>query len=517
LHSIENISFSDNIVYINVNGEDPYFQLLDIPVVNPFPNAPSLILLFVLLIFFICLFSFFLKLLKISKTRLFELKPVIEIPKNIFTIFLFIIFLWFAFQMLYFATTIKIGISPDEIEHIQRCRLFSPPGAFFLKNTLQSFPYGSLSTEPYFYHFLLGKMLLLNIFHIPEYLFLRILNICLSLFSLYFTLLLVKEITDNKWIQLTVLIVQSNILMFVFISSMVSYDNLINFLAVCSFLFLFRFIRNFSLYYLLLIFLTIFIGTLTKKTFAPLAVIEIIILLFYIKFILKRAKILFKSFYLSKNIITCCFLVIFIILNIILYGTNLYKYHQIVPSVDLVIGYDNAYKYRLEFARDIDFLASAPSRRIVPFDNFVTSYITRTEETVFGIMGHLSLRRDSSGLSFYKIFVVFSIILAIFNYKKIYKDSRQKILLFISFFYLLVIFCVNYSTYIHLKIFGLTLQGRYNFPILSLVIIFLVYNLLSNINDRIKIPLILLLTSCFIFNGFVWFILNVTQNWYLIQ
>ena len=517
LHDIDSVEFKAGIVKISTNGIDPYLLLIGIKEMNPasfIENFKKTIFqitaFFLVTLVFILLFRQFLY----YKTQLFEQTTSVNISKNLFIALKVIIFSWFLFQMLYFALNIKKGVSPDERYHIEVSNFYSKPYVFHLENSDETIRYGSLTTEPHFYYLVMGKLLLLKPSSIIDYQYLRLLNIVLSLFSLYLTFLLSKEITSNKLIQISILLAQSNVLMFVFLSSMVSYDNLINLLAVSSFIFLFRFIRNPNLTYLLLLFSSMAVGALTKVTYLPLILLEMAVLLFYTKKIFLHRLQLLKEIRITKNITIGIIFFIFLGATIYLYGGNFLKYNNIRPGAELVIGKEKALHGYGIYMRNSELLSTAHTRELMPLTEYVPMYFTRTMETIFSVVGHLSFPRGVSELKFYLILLVLSFFISIYHFKKIISEQNLIIMLFLISSYVLIVFYVNYSSYSQMRAFGVALQGRYNFPIISLIAIFGMNTTLFKLSDKAKIPVILILTFFLVYNSFFWFIDKVSTNWF---
>lgn len=517
LHSIDSVELTDGVVNISTNGSDPYLRLNGIREINPVSNKESSIKFIIRLILFISVSLLLFLLFRIIiayRVQLFDQRLSINIPKNLFIVLMFIVFSWFLFQMLYFAFNIKRGASPDENYHIEVSKFYSEPGVYSLENTNATIKYGSLTTNPHFFYLLMGKLLILKPDSIIDYEYLRLLNIILSLATFYLTYVLSKEITANKLIQISILIAQSNILMFVFLSSMVSYDNLVNLLAVVSFIFLLRFIRYLNLTYLLLLLSTMGVGAMTKVTYLPLIMLELAVLLFYTKSIYRQRIQIFSNILSPKNVVISALFLFIMGANIHLYGGNIVKYHKISPGAELVIGKETALKGYAIYKRNFKLLSTAHTRKVMPFKEYVPKYFARTFETIFSVVGHLSFPRGLPELWLYLVLTTISCCVFIYEFKEFVKDSKWRIVLFLFVSYILVVFYVNYSSYTHLREFGVALQGRYNFPVNSLMVIFLMHTLLFKLSDKAKIFVILIITFFLVNNSFLWFLARVTPNWF---
>lgn len=517
INDIDSIEFKNGNIIISTKGKDPFLFLNGIKEINHASFIENLkkiiffVISFILIsLGFVLLFRKFLQ----YKTQLFQQTTSLIISKKLFFALKLIVFSWFLFQMLYFAFNIKKGVSPDENYHIEVSKFYAKPNVFQLENTDATIRYGSLTTEPHFYYIVMGKLLLLKPSSIIDYHYLRLMNIVLSLFSLYLTFLLSKEITSNKLIQISILIAQSNVLMFVFLSSMVSYDNMINLLAVASFIFIFRFIRNPNLTYLLLLFSTMAVGALTKVTYLPLILLELVVLLFYTKKVLKHRMQFLKEMLMTKNITIFIFFLFFLGAVIFLYGGNLIKYNNIRPGAELVIGTEKALHGYGIYMRNSELLSTAHTRELMPLTEYVPMYFTRTMETIFSVVGHLSFPRGVSELKFYFILLILTVSITIYHFKKIINNQNMIIMLFLIISYVFIVFYVNYSSYSQMRMFGVALQGRYNFPIISLISVFGINTLLFKLSDKAKIPVIFILAFFLVYNSFLWFIDKVSSNWF---
>ncbi|MCK4663274.1 MAG: LamG domain-containing protein [Bacteroidales bacterium] len=545
----------------HVVGKHPSFQLLLQQPVNQLSSLFRVIYVLVSALIFFVVFLFLYLLYARHKDWLTNAVDI-AISRKLFLLLVCCIFAWLAFQNIYYATTIKWGISPDETHHLTVSKLYANLGTFFIKDSAEPIPGISdckLSEQPYFYHLLLGKTLLLNFFSITDYLLLRFVNIIISILSLYFTLLLVKEITKNRWIQLTVLVVQTNILMYVFLSSMISYDNLCNLLSVLSFLFLLRYLKFYSRTQLILLLLTLSIGTLTKNNFLPVVVVQVTILLWYSKAIFKHRHRLFNKSISIREIILLLMLISFFILNLKLWVGNPDLIRRLNSLTSQPIPLDEVNKHNPQTCQGRGLLTIQTSQvstvNIVKSDmsgalnrlklgidralnllkpgknrgahsvvvqrskmslyETIPHYLIRTEETIFGIMAHKNLLRKNNDLLLYRTLFFLSILLFIMNFRKRIKNSKLCIIAASVLMYMVIVFYVNYTGYLVSGHFGAALHGRYNFPILVLLIIFLVYNVLINFNDRIKILFLLLITPLLIYNNYFWFIMNVTPDWFI--
>ncbi|HYA13620.1 MAG TPA: hypothetical protein VEF33_04695, partial [Syntrophales bacterium] len=179
---------------------------------------------------------------------------------------------YFGTRLLFFALEISPAIPPDETTHFGICRIFSK--VFLLpENTSESYQYGLVTNIPWLYYWIMGKLLFLNFFGIPDLVFLRLLNIPLAFGTVCYTWRLLRLLTDDRLTQLLLIVAMTNTMMFSFLSASVSYDNLTNLLAVMSVYYLFAFFRERSGVMLLISCFCQLVGCLTKITILPLILI----------------------------------------------------------------------------------------------------------------------------------------------------------------------------------------------------------------------------------------------------
>jgi hypothetical protein len=78
-----------------------------------------------------------------------------------------------------------------------------------------------------------------------------------------------------------------------------------------------------------------------------------------------------------------------------------------------------------------------------------------------------------------------------------------------------IMYKVNYNAYLHYGTPGVTLQGRYLFPVIGPIYVLLCHYLLQLFRSH-KINLVLALTTAllFIMYDFPWFLMHSTPQWY---
>jgi 4-amino-4-deoxy-L-arabinose transferase-like glycosyltransferase len=160
------------------------------------------------------------------------------------------------------------GVPPDEPTHIGIIGLYAE-APFFIHDTPESHPLGLVTRVPFLYHFLLGKLTTLNVFGLSKILFLRLINVAMSMTIVIVAYRLAVRVTGSFPVRILFLVMVTNTLMHTFISSVVSYDNLVNLLAVTGIFSLIAFFQSDRPLHLLAFFVTMPLGVLTKLSFLP--------------------------------------------------------------------------------------------------------------------------------------------------------------------------------------------------------------------------------------------------------
>jgi len=477
------ISTNNKSLHLQSTNKDHSFEIKDIPSLSISTSFKiNFVIFFSVISLAIIKLTNYLKIRRLNRHFSLDTKNS-DISNPLFISIFIVIIAWFIYQTFYFGNNIKLGIFPDEQYHYDQTLLYSQDKTNF-KSDLIKYQNDPISEFSPVYYMPLGKLLTWfnnTSFKLGDVFFLRYINIFLSLINLFVSYLMVREITKNKLIQLSVLIMQTNILMFVFISSAISYDNTINLLANLSILFLIKLIKNpsYKWFFIPIIILINFLGILTKKTFIPLSLIEIIVFFAFIKTIFKK-----------KLLIILSFLILF------------FSFTKSFQSVSIISN---------RFIKNINSYQKKPELK--SFKDFTVDYFKTTEERTFGILAHQNMFKND--LAFYHILIAISAIFMLINLKLIIKNKSLIIIFFISISYIIIQFFYNYTqAYLPSGQFSVALQGRYNFPVLTSFLIFLNYSLLSRFSLKTKIISIFLIYTFFIYNGFFWFTQNITPEWF---
>lgn len=434
-----------------------------------------------------------------------------KIINSIFGILIVIVFFWFSFQALYFANNVSYGVSPDEPHHLGLIRLYYAESGIFLENSLKTYRFGSVTTVPYLYHLILGKLVHLNCFGISNLLYLRYINTFLGILFLFFTYLLCRQFTSNNAIIFFTLMIPANLLMFVFLSGMISYDNLINLLSVITLYLFVLYVKHPSAAKLLLLFICMLVGTLTKLTFLPLCLVLVVLLLIDWKTLLLTLHQMKRP---NKRV--GFLLLIFaglVLFNSELYLGNIRKYSTITPS-NIQVLTDEVVKAHYGPRKYYQWvLDTKENREKMPIKKYFQKYVKYMNNGILGIVGHKVLNKRISNLEVEQFQLVFILFFLLPNFRKLISDKRLLYLLIISSFYSLFVFQHLYRSYLLTYLFNNGMQGRYHFPIIACVSILIAYFFLIRLNDKTKALIIFLFSFKIITNGFFHFYHTVGQRW----
>jgi hypothetical protein len=464
------------------------------------------------------------------------------------------LFVYFGLRLIYFAVNISPHVPPDEVTHFGVSTIFSK--AFLLPdNSPESYQYGLVTNIPWLYYWIMGKLLHVNFFGVPDLIFLRILNIPFAFATVYFIRRLTTLFTDDSLVRLLVVVAMTNTLMFSFVSASVSYDNLTNLLAAMSFYYLTAFFKNRLAACLAMSIICVLAGCLTKLTFLPL--VPLFLLLLIVReagnigsFVSKAGSLLKEQS--RAGMVMLVAILVGLLLNIQLYGGNYLKYKAIIPSIVNVLPLEQAMKYRLtardmiidqfilgqislEQAHEMASQITHPGDRqdtLTLIDNYAyrqrvgfkpigplpytAVWILQMLSTSFGIKAHIGM--PNHGLSFIPLAVLILFVIAAFVVRWRPWDLAwlPTNLLSVAVCYAAIILVgFNYPNYLDKTDIVMTVAGRYIFPIMGPVyVVSCLYLLRLFKGEKMRLGLAVFAALVLIFSDFPFFLAKVTPDWY---
>lgn len=461
---------------------------------------------------------------------------------------------YFAIRLVFFAVCIAPFVPPDEVTHAGLCTVFSKV-FWFPVNTPESFQFGLVTNIPWLYYWIMGKLLHLNAFGMPDLVFLRLLNIPLAFGTVFFIRRTLLLLTDKKITDLLLIAVLTNTPMFSLLSASVSYDNLTNLLAAMSFYYLLTFLKERSGKLFAIAILCQLLGSLTKITFLPLILaLDVVLLLHEWKNLLKCPAALKNEFQSARFRALWLVVPILIVLglNLQLYAGNYLNYGSLSPSMSNILSPAIGMNYRLEARSNIfnefkqghiSYMEALQLTGTIqhPGDKSDTFYLLMNYQkmknhpelwmgpvryakywfqtvvaTILGIKAHLLMIKPSGLLLPFYLLLALSCIGFLVRWRPRQDGWLPADLVFIAAAYASYLMIeVNYDSYLNYGTPGLTLQGRYLLPILGSVYVLCCHYLLQLFRqERIGMTLAVLTAILFIGCDFPWFLTHATPQWY---
>jgi hypothetical protein len=465
-----------------------------------------------------------------------------------------ILMVYFGLRLLFYAVAISPYVPPDEATHFAISEIYSRV-SLLPENSPATYSYGLVTNIPYLYYWLMGRLLTLNVFGIPDLLFLRLLNIPFAFGTVFFVWRTLRLLTDDHLTQFLLIVAMTNTIMFSFLSASVHYDNLRNLFAAMAIYYLLAFFRNRAGSLLAASFLCQLAGSLTKISVLLLATILSVLLLVHEFRNLRRLPRALVEYLRGMNwrrLGLVFGIVVGLALNIQLYGGNYLNYGRINPDMSHVLSPDKAMQYRV-IARNKIFIlfkegkvsfeqAMAMTSQIKhPGDRFgamqlIVNYynlrqagvrpagrgeymlfwVRQMMSTIYGILGHLQMLNEGPTLwPFYALFLMAGLGLLI-RWRPWEAGWLPSCLIVIVFSYsLYLMYEVNYETYLEYWSPTLALQGRYIFGIIGPIYVLFSYYLLRLFRgQRMRFALAVAASLVFIAFDFPYFLLHVTPQWF---
>ena len=464
-----------------------------------------------------------------------------------------VLFGYFVARLIFFALSISSFVPPDEVTQAGLCQVFSKV-LLLPANTPETYQFGLVTNTPWLYPWTMGKLLHLNLFGLPDLVFLRLLNIPLALGTVWYALRTLRLMSRDPLARLLLLVVLTNTAMFSLLSAAVSYDNLailLSTMAIYYTLAFFRYRTGVLLGASLLCQLT---GCLTKVTFLPLAAVLGALLAVFAVCQFRAFLAALRGYFGSggRSWLQLLLILAAFGLNLQLYAGNMTQYGSLSPTPATVLSAGHALQYRiaerenifslyqsgqisymeaLQMAGEIrhvgdksdtfyllmsyENLKAHPSLWMGPRD-YVKVWFVIMAGSVFGIKAHLPMYKSFSFMV--PIYLVLALSLAgiVLRWRPRDGGWLAASLLAVAGFYTGVLLVkVNYPAYQYYGNPGIATQGRY------LLIVFAPLCLLASLYlarlfraERVRLGLVLATALLFLAYDFPWFLAHATPEWY---
>jgi len=461
---------------------------------------------------------------------------------------------YFGVRLVFFALDISSFVPPDEVTHAGLCKAFSKV-LLIPDNSPATYEFGLVTNMPWLYYWVMGKLLQLNFIHVSDLVFLRLLNIPLAFATVFFVRSTLSLLTRDRLTQLLLVVVITNTAMFSLLSASVSCDNLVTLLAAMSIYYLLAFFTYRSGRLLACSILCQLAGSLTKVSFLPVALVLDVLLLGHELMKLHALPAALKAYLHDsgfKDWLLILLIIITLGLGLQLYGDNYLRFGHLAPTMSDIFPDKIAQQYRI-VARETIFREYSEGRisywdAIImageikhPGDKADTFYLLMNYEnlkrnpdlwlkplpyakvwfegmvgTIIGIKGHLPMLKSPWWLIPIYFVMAFSLLGFCVRWRPHEGGWLPLCLVLISCCYAGILLCkVNYNAYLYYGTPGITLQGRYLFPVIGPIYCLLCYYLTHLIRARyIRFSLALFTALLFISYDFPWFLMHATREWF---
>jgi len=426
----------------------------------------------------------------------------------------------------FIATNLLRDIVPDEPYHLSQSQDFRASWGIPEISRVARSHGVYVRQNPYFAYWIFGRALALLDLIKPqaspwqELVYLRLVNILFSIGTVFFTYLLAREITKNKWWPLLAVFLLTHTMMFTLLSSGVSYDNPANFFSIAGIYFLYRVLngKDFLINSLgWMIFMGL--GTLTKLTLLPLALPMAILWIVFI--VRERPGIAFRQLSQLKQISLVIVLGVVLIANIGLYGVNLVKFQSLTPSCSDY--YSKEFCAQTGFSQRRESLALPEKPNVFqafrqgypePLRYFFDTWVRWMLNKIFGVMGGQKSYYPI-GIAYYHILLYWAAALG-FRY---FRGTSRKIysLIGIFGFYALTLFIQHYDIELAYGFIQVALQGRHIFPVIGIAYALAANGLMKVPNKWLQYGTLVAAILLFLYGGPLRFILynqSVFAEWF---
>ncbi|MBJ6727292.1 hypothetical protein [Geomesophilobacter sediminis] len=462
--------------------------------------------------------------------------------------------LYFGARLLYYALSISSFVPPDEVTHAQISQVFSTVW-LAPQNSPATWELGPVTNIPWLYYWMMGKLLHLNVFGVSGLVFLRLLNIPLAFGTIWYLDRTLRLLTGDRLTRLLLLAVATNLGMFTLLSASVSYDNLANLLAAMAIYYEFAFLRERSGGGLAASWLCQLLGALTKVTFLPLILLlNVVLILFEAKRLPRLASGVGDYFRKSRGraVAMAALLLLFLGLNLQLYAGNYLTYHTINPTMEMLTSKSAAMNYRMaargmifDDFRDgkisyMDALVLAGEIKH-PGDKADTFYLLMNWQklqqnpslwmgpaayswfwfktmigTTLGIKAHLGMFKSQGYLVPIYLLAGLGVVGFVLYWRPRRSGWEPLAMAGIVLSYAaIVMYRVNWDSYQNYGEPGITLYGRYLFPLFAPMLALWAHYLSQLFRPApVRLGLAIAVALLFIGYDFPWFLAHATPEWF---
>ena len=363
-----------------------------------------------------------------------------------------------------------LGGQPDQTKHRYFSFRFAETWGIPREDPTSPF---RITGNTYLYYWLNGAVL--KIAHVvapgadtlQETYLLRLVSLCLSALTLLYTYKLASKVTGNPYAGVLAGFFMANTLMFVFVSSGVSYDNLMNLASMAAIYHLVNifkredFVRNSAL-----VGLWLCIGALAKEQVLLLA---FLLFVAWLAYAIRARKSLSLTFG-RANVAWITVLLVFFVLFLGLYGANIVRYRSLIPQCSEVKAaeYCTLFAERRALRHPID-IAQLWNKRETITNPFLYVFGFWTRLMLGSIWGVISANTYVPWLSvsLHGCLVLWAAVCVIRYWKR--EERIPTLLLLLFGTYLVYLLVMNYTNELRYDFKHFAVQGRYLSPMFGVL------------------------------------------------
>jgi hypothetical protein len=420
--------------------------------------------------------------------------------------FLPAVFVFFALQAVFYAWYIGYGIPSDETYHFGAAQYYaSQPittGPFTHNQDPSTIPtIRAIDRDPsYLFHYVLSLPLRLmqamNLNIHNQVLGLRLINIILAILALYVLKKCLDEISNDRIIKNITLFLLTMTGMTVWLAGSINYDNLANLLFLLFVWISIKIIKKPSANALEKIFaLTLAMAvTLTKYTFAPVVCAGLLVTAIILWKVGYRPVIFWnqvKKLFRTRQVLATISVVLLLFFSGLMVeriGINLLRYHALAPKCIKFFTTEQCRTnnvYNRNFRQSRAYTQADKNELINKFDpfGFTGQWLYTMYNTLYFQLGDRRFESTPMTRIFAYLLAISLVASALLSRQRKKIGRSTGFVLFISGFYLAILFLYNMDTYFSFgQQFGF--QGRYLLPVLGFVYFFAITMVLNTYRNR---------------------------------
>ncbi len=398
------------------------------------------------------------------------------------------VYAYFFLFTLFLAGAIKLGVAPDETHHYNFVKYYAGHSIDpFLPQQNSDFQLGAINSEvSYLYHYLMSFVYrLADAVGLDTVVSVRVANILLGLGTLVSLNYIGQALKLTRKVRLALLFLIANIPMFMFISASISYDNLVILLTVLGVAATLSLKARFSWPKLLGVSAIAFLGPIVKMAFLPISVVFGVFVIYCLyknrEAAKKQTVILYKN-NLPRFVLYTVILLIPPLMFSAKYISNMASYGALEPKCNRILTHEQCLNNPI-YSRTQTYEASQAVRREpVSLDQYAVSWVKLMAGRTYGLFGHKKFE-EIPAIAALILITTYSFIILFFR-KISLRSFRSTIIPILFIIYIGTLVYTNHKSYASRGDIALAVQGRYAFPVLFPLILFVAHLYNRTLNKK---------------------------------